>query len=101
MRERRLRAQTLIKIQQDRMPHLFVGGLEIESEGNSTVPVVNPASLEQIGRCPAGNARDVEKAVTTARRAYEDEWKRATPDTRMQLLWSLADHVEAEIEDLA
>jgi acyl-CoA reductase-like NAD-dependent aldehyde dehydrogenase len=101
MRERRQRAETLIRIQQDRMPHLFVGGLEIESEGNATTPVVNPATLEPIGRCPAGNARDVEKAVATARRAYDDEWKRATPEQRMQLLWALADGIEAEIEDLA
>ncbi len=101
MRERRLRAQTLIRIHQDRMPHLFVGGLEIESEGSATIPVVNPATQEPIGRCPAGNVRDVEKAVATAQRAFHDEWRRARPEVRAQLLWTLADQIEAEIEDLA
>src|SRR5687767_12837841 len=101
MRERRLRAETLIRIQNDRMPHLFVGGLEVESEGNATIPIVNPATQEQIGRCPAANVRDVEKAVATARRCYEDEWRRTTPDQRMQLMWALADQIEGEIDDLA
>src|SRR5262245_29942674 len=101
MRDRRLRAETLIQIHRDRMPHLFVGGLEIESEGNATIPIVNPGTQEQIGPAPAGNVRDGEEDVATARRAYDDEWKRTTPEVRAQLLWSLADQIEGEIEDLA
>lgn len=101
MREPRKRAQTLIRIQNERLPHLFVGGLEIESEANATLPVVNPADQEPIGRCPAANARDVEKAVETARRAHYDDWSRTTAEERMKLLWALADQIETEINDLA
>jgi aldehyde dehydrogenase (NAD+) len=101
MRERRQRAQTLIRIQLDRQPHLFVGGLEVESEGNATIPVMNPATQEEIGRAPAANARDVEKAIATARRAYEDEWRQVKAEARAHAMWTLADLIEAEIDDLA
>ena len=68
MRERRARAETLIRVQQERIPHLFIGGLDVESEGNSTALVLNPANGQPLGRCPSANARDVEKAVEQARR---------------------------------
>ena len=78
MRDRRQRAETLVRIQQERIPHLFVGGLDVESESNATIAVVNPATGEPIGRVPAANVRDVEKAVAKAKRAHDD-YGRSTP----------------------
>jgi acyl-CoA reductase-like NAD-dependent aldehyde dehydrogenase len=101
MQNRRKRAETIIRTQNDRLPHLFVGGLEVESEGSSTTPIVNPANQEPLGRCPQGNKRDVEKAVSAAQRAFADEWSRTTPEERAKLVWHLADQIELEIEDLA
>lgn len=100
MRDRRQRAETLIRIQQERIPHLFVGGLDVESESNATMPIVNPATGEPIGRVPAANVRDVEKAVVSARRAHED-WARTSPTERAATLHQLADLMAAEATDLA
>ena len=75
MRERRRRAETLVRIQKERIPHLFVGGLDVESEANATLLVTNPADKEPLGRCPAANARDVHKAVEAARGAFEATWR--------------------------
>lgn len=101
MRDRRARADTLIRVQQERIPHLFVGGLDIESEGHATFPVLSPADGQPLGRCPAANAKDVEKAVETGRKAFEDGWADTPATERAQLLWQLADAVEHEAEDLA
>lgn len=100
MRDRRNRAETLIRIQQERIPHLFVGGLDVESESNATMPVINPATGEPIGRVPAANVRDVEKAVESARRAH-DEWGDTTPGERTKLLMQLAEVMANEATDLA
>lgn len=101
MRERRRRAETLIRIQKDRIPHLFVGGLDVESEANATVLVTNPANQEPLGRCPAANARDVEKAALTAKKAFENVWSGTTPTERARYLLALSDAVRHEAEDLA
>ncbi len=101
MRERRKRAETLIRIQQERVPHLIVGGLDVESEGNATIAVVNPTDGQPIGRCPAANQRDVEKAVKAAKKAFEDGWGQTAPRERAELMLALADVIDHEAEDLA
>ncbi len=101
MRDRRLRAETLIKIQLERVPHLFVGGLDVESEANSTIPVNNPTNGLPVGRCPAANARDIEKAVQTARRAFEDDWGQRVGADRGEVLWNIAEALDNQANDLA
>ena len=101
MRERRRRAETLVRIQKDRIPHLFVGGLDVESEANATLLVTNPADKEPLGRCPAANARDVHKAVEAARGALESTWRDTSARDRARYLVALAEQVEHQAEDLA
>lgn len=101
VRERRRRAETLIRIHKERIPHLFVGGLDVESEANATILVTNPANKEPIGRCPAANQRDVEKAAETANKAYRDTWSETSPSERAKLLLALADAIRSQSEDLA
>ena len=101
MRDRRLRAETLIRIQQDKNPYLFVGGLDIESEGSATIVVSNPANGAPIGRVPTANARDVDKAVSTARRTHHDHWSQTAGAERARLLWRISDALEHEGDDLA
>lgn len=101
MRERRARAETLIRVQQERIPHLFIGGLDVESEGNSTALVLNPANGQPLGRCPSANGRDVEKAVEQARRVSADGWLHSRPEDRAQLILRLAHALEEESNDLA
>lgn len=100
MRDRKRRAEKLIRAQQDRTPLLFIGGLGVESDGNATIPIVNPSNGQPIGRTPAANVRDVERAVEAARSASQ-EWAEAAPAARAQILWKLADLIEHEAEDLA
>ena len=101
MRDRRQRAETLIRIQQDRNPYLFVGGLDIESDGSATLVVSNPADGVPIGRVPTANARDVDKAVASAQKVHRDHWQQTDPAERARLLWRFSDSIENDANDLA
>ncbi len=101
MRDRRNRAETLIRIQQGKSPYLFLGGLDVESEGSGTLVVRNPTDGGPLGRIPTANARDVDKAVESGRRLYFDHWQPSPPSERARLLWRFSDALENEAEDLA
>lgn len=101
MRDRRQRAETLIRVQQDKNPYLFVGGLDIESEGSATIVVTNPADGRPIGRVPTANVRDIEKAVASARKIHRDHFQQSPPSERARLLWRFSDALENEAQDFA
>ena len=49
-----------------------------------------------------GNAADVDAAVASARKAFEDgRWSGLTPMERSKILWAIADAIEANIDELA
>jgi acyl-CoA reductase-like NAD-dependent aldehyde dehydrogenase len=100
VRDRRKRAEKLIRHHQDRVPFLFIGGLAAESDGNATIQIANPTNGQPIGRTPAANVRDVERASEAAKSAYY-EWSEVASVEKARILWRLADLVEAEAEDLA
>src|SRR5438876_11629495 len=100
MRDRRGRADKIIRAHQEKTPLLFIGGLMVESEGNATIQVVNPANGTAIGRVPAANVRDVERAVESAKAASSD-WAAMPPSDRGRILWQLADLIEHHQDDLA
>ena len=62
--------------------------------------VLNPATGEVIAEVPRGTAEDVERAVTAAKKAW-DEWQSKTPKDRMELLLKLADVIDENAEELA
>ena len=83
-------AAKLLGTQQNRVPLLFIGGIGVESEGQATIQVCSPADGQPIGRCPAGNGKDVDRAVRTARQAFDDTWKDTPPEERANILWRAA-----------
>ncbi|HEY8818536.1 MAG TPA: aldehyde dehydrogenase [Candidatus Limnocylindrales bacterium] len=62
----------------------------------------NPATGQILADVAAGDAPDVDLAVTAARRAFEDgRWSRRSPADRKAVLLRLADLLEANAEELA
>ncbi|MGA7291687.1 MAG: aldehyde dehydrogenase family protein [Terriglobales bacterium] len=81
---------------------MFIGGRWVEARSGKTLPVVNPATGEAICAVPAGQADDIDAAVTAAKSALEDGgWKRLRPADRERLLFRLADAVESDSDHLA
>jgi 1-pyrroline dehydrogenase len=80
---------------------LFIDGKWVPGGGDEVESVRNPATGKVIAMVPKGTAEDVEKAVSAARRAYEETWSETTPGERSEMLLKLADAVETHGDELA
>ena len=78
--------------------HLLIGGaLE---PGETTMPVINPATEEVLTDCPRASKDQLDAAVAAAKAAFP-AWA-ATPITeRRRLIGKMADIIEAHANDLA
>ncbi len=98
-------AEALAFIQ--RQHKFLIGEQWLDAEDGRTLDVVNPSDGEKIATVPSGNKADIDRAVATARKTFEDsEWSRIKPVDRQKLLWDFADLIEknagllAEIESI-
>lgn len=75
---------------------LCIDGAWQEAEGG-TLDVTSPIDGARLTTIGAANAADVGRAVTAARRAFEDgRWSRLAPAARKAVLHRIADRIEAE-----
>ncbi len=80
---------------------VIAGNLRRSSSGEMR-DVLNPYDGRPFASVPVGTREDAAAAVEAARRAFTDgPWPRMSPGERSNLLWRLADRIEAEIERLA
>src|SRR5204862_4397865 len=61
---------------------------------------VRPATGETLAEVPKASAEDVDRAVATAKRAFEETWSDSTPSERQRALLRLADLIEEHGEEL-
>src|SRR5436305_5692669 len=81
---------------------LFIGGKWQDSVSNKTFPTVNPATGETICQVAEGDKADIDLAVKSARKAFEEgPWRRMNASERGRLLNKLADLIEKNQEELA
>lgn len=65
--------------------YLFINGEWIAARERDTAPVVNPASLQELGRVPLATVADLKQALQTAKRAF-DVWRNTVPAERARIL---------------
>lgn len=84
-------------------PHrLLIDGAWVPAVSGRTFEVRDPSSDSVIAQVAAGESADVDLAVASARRAFEDsEWSRMKPVDRERLLHRLADLIERDADELA
>jgi aldehyde dehydrogenase (NAD+) len=73
-------------------------------EGAKHFETVNPATGESLTQVAEASPENIDGAVASARRAFEDRagaWRRMTASERGRLLWKIADAIENNIEELA
>jgi acyl-CoA reductase-like NAD-dependent aldehyde dehydrogenase len=82
---------------------MFIDGdLGVRAVGGAVLPVQNPATGRAIATIPAGDSRDVQAAVDSAREAHvSGAWRRISPHVRGEILWRLADLIERDATLLA
>ena len=80
----------------------FIDGEFVDAISGHTFERVNPATGEVLTRVAEGDAEDVDRAVRTARGAFErGEWSEAEPADRKRILLRLADLIREHGEELA
>ncbi|KAF7880782.1 uncharacterized protein EAF01_011947 [Botrytis porri] len=80
---------------------LFINNEWVKGVDGKTFEVINPATEEVITSVHEATEKDVDIAVAAARKAYEGEWRKVTPEGRGRLLAKLADLVEKNADLLA
>jgi len=81
---------------------LLIGGQWEEAASGKTFATTNPATGEELAQVAEGDAADIDRAVKAARKAFEDgPWATMTAADRSNLIWKLADTIEAHSEEFA
>jgi len=71
--------------------HVIDGEL-VASAGGATMPIIDPATGAEIGVAARGGAEDLERAVASARRSFEDgRWRNMAPAGKERCLRRLAE----------
>jgi len=78
----------------------FIGGEFVEPAEGAREDVINPATGEVIASTPLSSEEDVNRAVASARKAFET-WGTTTPAERSAALLKLADRIEENADEIA
>lgn len=79
---------------------LFIDGQWVLPVVPATLPVINPATEEQIAQVAAGGRQDVDLAVRAARAAFA-QWRKTSGAQRAVYLRAIARAIESRSEELA
>src|SRR4051794_23951503 len=81
---------------------LLIGGEWVD--GSKTFNTINPATGEVLTQVADASASDVDRAVQSARQAFDDpagKWRKMSASERGRLLWKLADLLEQHIDEFS
>jgi acyl-CoA reductase-like NAD-dependent aldehyde dehydrogenase len=87
----------MTKIQNFKM---YIDGQWVESESGKTIETLNPENNEVWATVPEANAKDVDKAVKAAQKAFDNSWSNLHPKDRAKYLRSLANQLRENAEHL-
>lgn len=80
----------------------FIDGRMVPSRSGAVLDVISPIDGQVLTQIAEGAAEDMERAVTSARAAFEDgRWSGQPPAARKRVLLKLADLIEAQALELA
>lgn len=85
----------------EEFPSLFIGGAWVAPEDDGLIESVDPATGTVWARVAFGGKKDVDKAVSAAREAFEGPWSKIAPHERAALLRCFADLYAENVEYLA
>ena len=80
----------------------WIGGKFVPAASGARFDSINPATAETICDVARGGAEDIDRAVQSARAAFEDgRWSRKTPGERKEILLKLAALLRENLEEFA
>jgi aldehyde dehydrogenase (NAD+) len=83
----------------DRTPKLFIGGKQARPDQGYTRRIYSPEG-DLVGEAPEGNRKDIRNAVEAAHSA-SGKWARATGHNRGQILYYIAENLDARGDEFA
>ena len=83
----------------ENLQKFYINGKWVEPRSKNTMPVINPATEEQIGTVAMGNAADVDLAVSAANEAFVTFSQTSIQD-RLDLLIKIKDVTQKRFEEL-
>jgi len=80
----------------------FIGGQRVAALSEATFDCLSPIDGRKLGSVARGQAADIDAAVASARRAFDDGgWSRKAPAARKKILLRFADAILAAKDELA
>jgi len=81
---------------------MLIGEQWVEAADGSRLETRDPADESVLTTFPNGGVEDIDRAVKTAREAFErGPWRDMTPAARARLIWKLGDLIDANADELA
>ena len=80
---------------------LFIGGKFVRPHSQKYFPSINPATEEKLTEISLADATDVDKAVKSARRAYDKVWSKMPGRERGKYLYRIARIIQEKARELA
>jgi acyl-CoA reductase-like NAD-dependent aldehyde dehydrogenase len=81
---------------------MYVDGQWTDALSGRRFDTVDPATEQVITTVPHAGVEDVERAVSAARRAFEDgPWPAMTPAERQRMIWRIAEGITARADQFA
>src|SRR5213595_2279040 len=92
-------AHDYIKLQ--KRYQLFIGGKFVAPRSGKYFPSINPATEEKLAEIAEADARDIDLAVKSARRAYKNVWSKMPGRERGKFLYRIARLIQEKARELA
>jgi aldehyde dehydrogenase (NAD+) len=81
---------------------IFVGGAWRPTASGATYQPINPANEEPLAAVGKGDERDIDLAVTAARKAFDEgPWPRMSPHERGRIVWRLGELIQEHLDEMA
>ncbi|KAL7110295.1 hypothetical protein ACP275_05G015800 [Erythranthe tilingii] len=81
---------------------LLINGQFVEAASGKTFPTLDPRSGEVIAHVSEGNLEDVNRAVASARKAFDEgPWPKMTAYERSKIMFRFADLIEKHNDEIA
>ena len=80
---------------------LFIDGKFVKPASGKYFDTTSPSSHKTLAKVAEADKRDVDKAVTAARKAYEGTWSRLRPSERGKYLFRIARVIQERSRELA
>jgi len=81
---------------------MLIDGKWVNAASGKTFPVFNPANGDVIAQVAEGAHEEIERAVASARKTFENgSWRRMTPSERGRIIWRIGDLILQNLDELA